>query len=117
MPRLFINAALGMLSLVTDLKNLGEKKKARISVRSDSWESLLVDWLNEILYRFTVRKTGFSKFEINKLLPFRIEAVGYGEEMDLNRHEVFREIKSVTYCDLKIKKLKGGYTVKIIFDI
>jgi len=117
MEALFKNAARGMTSLITEQEKFAPRKKATLSVHSDTWESLLVDWLGEILYYFTVKRMGFCTLKIKKINAFSIDAIGYGEEIRLDHHPVFREIKAVTYHDLKIKKTKGGYSTKIIFDI
>lgn len=114
---LFKSAADGMVSIFSDPEKFNPKKRVRLSVFSEDWESLLVDWLHEILYYFTVKKTGFVKFKINKISPFSIRAEGYGEKINLKKHSVFKEIKAVTRHNLKIRKTKSGYTVKIIFDI
>lgn len=106
-----------MLHLLTEPAQFHSKKKKYLYVRSESWESLLVDWLTEILYYFTVKKIGFSRFKIKKIAPFALAAFGYGETIRPEQHSVFHEVKAVTYHDLKIKKRKGSYSTRIIFDL
>lgn len=114
---LFENAAQGMMSLLTNPEKFDSRKEIHFHLRSKSWESLLVDWLHEILYEFTVKRTGFSRFKIGKIEPFSLNAVGYGETIDSDRHSVLREIKAVTYHDLKIRKRNRRYSTRIILDI
>ena len=114
---LFESSALGMTSLLTEPSKLAPSQSVPLSLRSESWEFLLLDWLMEILYQFTVKKIAFSRFEIRTLEPYRIEALGWGETILPDRHPVLHEIKSVTYHDLKIQKTGGGYSTRIIFDI
>ncbi|HYA11568.1 MAG TPA: archease, partial [Thermodesulfovibrionales bacterium] len=48
----FMNAAIGMYSLITDLEMVKEEKAVDVSVESDSIEGLLVSWLNELNFHF-----------------------------------------------------------------
>lgn len=114
---LFENGAAGMVALLSEPGKFSRKKVVLFRIRSTSWESLLVDWLHEILYQFTIKKIGFHQFKIKKIRPFFLEAYGYGERIHLNRHPIFREIKAVTYHHLKIRKIKDHFFAKIIFDL
>lgn len=106
-----------MLALLTHSEKFNSKSKVCFVLSSRDWESLLVDWLHEILYYFTVKKMGFSRFRIERIGPFFLKASGYGEKIDLKRHQILREVKAVTYHNLRIKKAKGCYSTRIIFDI
>ncbi len=48
----FVNAAIGMYSLITDLEDIKEKKTISVSIESHSLEGLLVSWLNELVFQF-----------------------------------------------------------------
>ena len=117
LPKLFENAALGMISLLFDSKKIKPKEAAPIAVRSVSWESLLVDWLDEVLFQITVKHWGFCQFKVERLKPFELKAAGFGEKLDRKEKTLAREIKAVTYHDLKIKKGKSGYSARIVLDI
>ena len=47
LKELFENAALGMYSLITDIKDIEEKKRIEISADSSSTDGLLVSYLNK----------------------------------------------------------------------
>ncbi len=117
MAALFQNAASGVTSFLTHPENLKAKKKAVIELKAESWESLLVDWLGEVLYHFTVRGTGSSRFKVKTMEPHSIRAECWGEKLNPKRHPVFHEIKAVTYHDLKIRKRQGHFLTRIILDI
>jgi SHS2 domain-containing protein len=114
---LFKNAALGMLHLVTHLKSYQPKKKIPLILKSNSLESLLVDWLHEILYFLTVKRLGICKVQLKLVKPYGLKAILWGDKLEAKRHSVFREIKAVTHHDLKIQYRKNHYQTKIIFDI
>lgn len=118
LAELFEHAAEGMMCILSDPQQFIPQKKVSFVLQSSNWESLLVDWLSEILYYFSVKKIGFSKFKVHfDLRDFKLKGQAQGEYFDLTRHKIFREVKAVTYHDLKIRKLKNGYSTRIIFDI
>lgn len=114
---MFENAAQGMTELLTDTALLKAKEKISLKLEAQNWESLLVDWLNEILYYFTVKRFGFKRFKVDCSVPFLMKAQLWGEQLTAGKHPVFREIKAVTYHNLKINKREGNYFTKILFDI
>jgi SHS2 domain-containing protein len=50
LQQLYENAAYGMFSLLLDLEKVRPDKKLKISVEGGDPESLLVNWLNELIY-------------------------------------------------------------------
>ena len=100
----FVNAAIGMYSLITDPGAIHEKKALDISVENRSREGLLVSWLNELIFHFDAygfigKKIGVEHFSDNKITA-RIS----GEEFDPDRHEGNLLIKAATYHKLRIEK-------------
>lgn len=115
---LFENAALGLTSLLTDPEKIHSEKKVAFKLKSSvGWESLLVEWLQEILYEFTVRKMAFSKFHVQRISEYFLEAEADGELIQSDRHPILREVKAVTYHNLKIDRDKEGFRTEIIIDI
>ena len=115
--KLFENAAQGMVSLLYDPKKISTSKSAPIAVRAESWESLLVCWLNEVLFRIAVKGLRFKRFKVTGLQPFKLKAQGFGKKSGRKEKNLAREIKAATYYNLKIKKEKSGYFVRIVLDI
>ncbi len=124
---LFENAALGMFSIMYDLKDVEVKEKVEVSVkgkRGTDIEELLISWLEKLLYVFETRKILLCKFEITdieiaKSIKF-VSAFIYGEKVDLSRHKFFTAVKAPTYHMLKVEKNeKAGsiWTARIIFDV
>ncbi len=48
----FVNAATGMYSLITDLDAVAEKETITVAIESHSLDGLLVSWLNELIFHF-----------------------------------------------------------------
>jgi len=124
---LFENAALGMFSIMYDLKGVGAKEKVGVSVKGKKGtdiEELLVSWLEKLLYVFETKKMLFCKFDIiNIEIAKSIKSVNafiYGEKVNLTRHKFFTAVKAPTYHMLKVEKndkAGGIWTARIIFDV
>lgn len=112
----FANAALGLFSLIVDLESVKDITEQQIEVNATDTESLLVEWLNELIYFFDVDNILFKRFEITQLGESHLSAKAYGEKVDTKRHEIKLGIKATTYHMLRIEK-NNGYKLQVIFDI
>jgi len=116
MKQAFANAARGMFSLITDLELVEETEYRDIELTSSDEESLLVEWLNELIYLFDVDNIVFKRFDIIRLGETALKARSYGQKVDINRHEMKTGIKAATYHMLTIEK--GDVNrVQVLFDI
>ncbi|MEW6571172.1 MAG: archease [Nitrospirota bacterium] len=113
----FINASLGMYSLITNLDAVQERKEIDLSIESDSPEGLLVSWLNELIFYFDAYGFIGKKISIKKFSEKEIEAVVRGEEFDPERHEGKLLIKAATYHRLQISSVDDSWEINVIFDI
>jgi SHS2 domain-containing protein len=120
LPELFVNLAQGMASQQLGVENLSEAGQTRgeweeVAVEADGLESLLVDWLNEILYRSDVKVKVYSEFELLEFSesPYKIKTRMRGLALAQKK----LEIKAATYHQLEIKKTDGGWEATVIFDI
>src|SRR5919199_1209753 len=86
LPGLYAQAAVAMLSIAGDPDAAAPANQYRISVESGDRESLMVDWLNEVLYWFDGRLIAFRDFRVESFREDRIEAVGMGQPRDPERH-------------------------------
>jgi SHS2 domain-containing protein len=129
----FINVAMGMYSLITELDAIEKKKTIDVSVERHSLDGLLVSWLNELVfyfdaYGFIGKKIVITEFTPSLTLPprgeergkgeaFKLKAMVSGEEIDPGRHERKLLIKAATYHRLRIEKRDNFWEVDVIFDI
>lgn len=122
LEELFENSSLGMFSLLTDIKKISANRKVNVKVNAPDIETLLVSWLNELIYLIGSKKMLFNKFRINRIYKnnnlFNLEGIVFGEKINLAKHHFYLEVKSTTYHNLEIKKnSKGQYYTTIIFDV
>jgi SHS2 domain-containing protein len=114
----YTNAALGMFSLITDIDKIAERLSREVTVSAPDPETLLVVWLNELIFIFDTEMLLFSRFKIVELNKTHLKAHCSGEKVDLSRHKMKMGIKSATYHKLKVESLKeDGYQAEVILDI
>ena len=117
LKQLFSNAALALFSLVTDPESIRQELQRDVKITTEDKDSLLVEWLNELIYLFDAEHILFGRFDIERLTDNSLKASCYGENADPLRHRIRLGVKAATYHMLKIDKGSNGYKVQIIFDI
>jgi len=117
MKQAFVNAAVALFSIIVDADTVRENLYRDVEVFADDPESLLVQWLNELIYLFDVEHVVFNNFEINKLTKTQLRARCFGEKVKPSRHKLKTGVKAATYHLLKIEKDNNSYKIQVIFDI
>jgi len=112
----FANAAKALFSLIAELDNVEEVLHRDIELLAPDQESLLVDWLNELIYLFDTEHIIFKRFDIIELNDTQLKARSYGEKVDSLKHILKIGVKAATYHMLKVDKT-NGCKVQVLFDI
>lgn len=110
---LFVNAALGMATLMTDVKEIEPNIQRQLSLEEFDVETLMVSWLSELLWFNEESGAVFVRFEITRLTPTHLEATVWGGPAASQ----WKHIKAVTFHDLDIKLSEQGYEVTVVFDV
>jgi SHS2 domain-containing protein len=117
LKELFARAAWGMFSLLTDLRAIRLAEMTRVHIEASDRLALMVNWLSELNYRHVTERRLFGKFEVIELGATCLEAQIRGEKIDLQRHQIFTEIKAVTFHDLRVERDGQIWKAQIIFDL
>jgi SHS2 domain-containing protein len=117
LPELYENAAAALVSTLTDRRRLRLSETREISLESVDRESLLVDWLNHLLYLFDVDGFLGRDFRVASLSPRRLRARVRGERFDPTRHVEKTAVKAATYHQLKISQEDGAWRATVILDL
>jgi SHS2 domain-containing protein len=112
----FTNAARGLFSLITELEAVEEVLERDIEVNATDWESLLVAWLNELIYIFDTENVLFKRFDITRLCQRHLVARSFGEKVDRARHNIKTGVKAATYHMLAVEQ-QDGWRLQVLFDI
>ena len=114
---LFSNAALALFSLITEPERVEEKLHLNLEVSSEDTDSLLIEWLNELIYFFDAKHMLFNRFDIGNVTHNELKATCYGEGFDPMKHKIKIGVKAATYHMLKLDKNGDGCKAQIILDI
>ncbi|HEU5383981.1 MAG TPA: archease [Ktedonobacteraceae bacterium] len=117
LPELFINAAAGMESLMVAPTQVEAQVRREVNAEGHDLVSLLVSWLNELIFLFDTEYLLLSQFEIASFTDTRLQASVSGEPYDAGRHDLSSAIKAVTWHEALVESDSEGYKARIIFDI
>ncbi|MDJ0649175.1 MAG: archease [Xenococcaceae cyanobacterium MO_188.B19] len=113
LAELLIQATLGLYSLV-GMQLAPEAQTTRsIQLQALDRESLLVAWLNELLYLHESEGLGFEQIEIQHLDETTIQATVTGAPTQ----QWLKDIKAVTYHNLAIRETESGLEVTLVLDV
>ncbi len=117
LPQLFVNSALALLSIAADPAAAEPRQEYRLAAQSGDRESLMVDWLSEVLFWFDGKRIAFRCFRVTKFEDLAIEAVGVGEPRDAERHRARLIVKAVTWHQLRVEQRDGVWVAEVYLDI
>ncbi len=115
----FVNAALAMINLMVDPASIRPEIEKDVELSGDALDTLLYDWLSELLYIFEVDRLVFGKLEVHasgEPGTYHLRAKAWGESIE--RHpDIFLHIKAVTFHDLRFEKRNNIYEAQVLLDI
>jgi len=114
---LFLSAAAGMYSLITDPESVSPQKSIEIKTEGASLEGLLVSWLNELIFHFDTYGFIGKEIHIHELRDTLIQATVTGEDFAPEKHGSGLLIKAATYHKLQIERKEDHWEAEVIFDI
>ena len=114
---LFTNCAHALVNLILEPDGIRPVSGFPVDAEAGDIESLLVNFLNEVLYLTDGRGLALGQFEIVLLTETRIECLARGEPRDPVRHPARLVVKAVTYHQLKVAPDTGGWVADVYVDI
>jgi len=84
-----------------------------IDVDGRDRETLLVNWLNEILYLEQTQQEFYDHFLLSQVTDSHLHAQLYGRQLD---HSV-TSLKAVTFHNLNVKESQEGFEATIVIDV
>lgn len=107
------NAAQGLLHLTGIQPQTSHIQERVIEIHAPDQETLLVSWLEELLFAIETREMTFIDFELNIRNDLHLTA--HVQETPITT--LTKHIKAVTYHDLKIIQTGDGLEVTVVFDV
>jgi len=112
LPSLFGEAARAMNQAAGARIGRGPRVRRKVSVQAADSESLLVQFLTELIYAQEQEDLGFDQFDL-QMSPGKLNAKLEGSLLEA----LAKPIKAVTYHNLSIQRTTRGYETEIVFDV
>jgi SHS2 domain-containing protein len=114
---LFAECAMALQFIVLDPGGVQAAGSYPIAAAGEDTESLLVNFLSEVLYYLDGERVAFAHVDITELTANRIVAYGWGERRDPLRHPPKIVVKGVTYHQLEVSQTAEGWRAQVFLDI
>lgn len=114
---LFVNTARGMFTLMVDSESVQSTGILPIEAQGGDLPSLLVAWLNELLYRCEAEEWAPSDVRMVAVEGEHASGELAGEPADRERHRFKGIVKAATYHLLECHKADDRWRARIVFDV
>jgi SHS2 domain-containing protein len=114
---LYENAGQALFAVLTDPSKVEARVETAIALSYDNLETLLVDWLGELLYLHDAKELLFGRFEVESIENGCFEAKAWGESFQVGRHVIRTGVKAVTFHELEVKQERGRWRARVTLDL
>jgi SHS2 domain-containing protein len=110
---LFTAAAQALFELAFEPASQQASRQFSVNLAAPDVETLLVDWLNELLYLSEIHGVYFTKFSFLTILPTKLSA-----NLDALKLSATKQvIKAATFHNISIDERNDGLHTTVVFDI
>ena len=113
LDKAFENAALAMFHAMYKGK-IAKKTKIKIKVKGNDKESMLYNFLEELLFLLDTKSFFLSSVKI-KITDNKLESELFGDNS--KNYKVMTDVKAVTYNEMFIKHEKNKWVVQVVVDV
>lgn len=118
LPELFINSARGLNALILEHTSATPSVQSKIiRLESPDREALLIQWLNELIYRFGTSRQVFCGVRNLSVSGGVFVGEVEWETVDFSQRRVLKEVKAATYHELEIVEIMGGWEARVVLDV
>lgn len=117
LEELFGSCAQALISIILDPSCVNRGGSWDLKAEGTDLESLLVNWLNEVLFYVDTRRLVFGSFCIQITDPFQLSCKAIGEERSPEKHPVRVSVKAVTYHQLRILESGERWVAEVFVDV
>lgn len=113
LKQLFANAARALFELQAGEPPPSAGVERQVKVQGFDRETLLVNWLNELLYLQEQHGETYSEFQFQEIVDTRLQARIRGR----SSAGAGRRIKAVTFHGLQIRRTAEGWEATVVVDV
>lgn len=114
---LFEASARAMFAISASLEAVRPAETREIAIDGEDYESLLVNWLSELVSLFDAGLFAPHSYEVLEISPMRFVCRCTGEPRDPARHPWKLIVKAVTYHQLEVAQRDGRWEATVFLDI
>jgi SHS2 domain-containing protein len=117
---LFEQCGLAVENAQVHIQNVEAKEKRIMTGESKNIESLLFDFLNDLLFYKDAEQLIFSRFDVRieeKDGIYHLTCTAYGEKLDVEKHDPKVDVKAITMHEFEVKKTTDGWTARVLIDV
>lgn len=117
---LFADAALALADLLTDPAAICPRDEVHVALAAPDVDMLLVDWLNELIYRHDAEAWLVARAEVDVARDagaVALRATVKGERQDARRHPARLLVKAATYHALEVRQDDSGWVATVVLDV
>jgi SHS2 domain-containing protein len=113
----FEQAAIALMHAIGVGNDALPEQSLEIACAAPDDETLLVDWLNALIFEMATRSMLFSRFRV-RIEDGSLFAEVWGEPIDLERHEIAVEAKGATFTALEVGQTpEGNWVAQCVVDV
>lgn len=116
----FGNCALAVCSAMVEPKTVSAKIKKILKMQNKDINTLLVDFLNELVYYKDAESLLLSKVKVKiveKDGMYRLAAEAAGDKIDFHKHKLLADVKAATWHMFELQKKGKLWRAQVVLDI
>jgi SHS2 domain-containing protein len=116
----FADAATALTDTMTDHRFVAAARSAAIELTAPAVDLLLVDWLNDLIYRFETDNLLVARSCVSVTDDggtWRLQGTVSGESLDPARHPIRTLVKAATYHALEVTRVGEEWRATIVLDV
>ena len=120
LPDLFRECAIAVEETMVNINLIQPKEKTKILGENTKIDSLLFDFLDELLFFKDYKQLVFSKFDLEikeENGKYHLSCFAHGEKINFAKHEPKVDVKAITMHEFKVEKVKDGWKARVLIDI
>src|SRR5262249_35080807 len=117
LPELFEGAAVGMFAEMYELAGVVPTFSRELSVTAADQESLLVAWLQELIFWSAVEAEVYPEVDVHDVTDTALTATVRGRKLSPEIVQIGAAVKAVTYHGLTLRPVTGGWEAVLLFDV
>jgi SHS2 domain-containing protein len=117
LEELFASAARGMFDLMIARGTARPAQVLSVEAKGTDLPSLLVAWLNELLYRCEVEEWAPADVRVDEVADGRVRGQLLGEPAGKDAHRFKTVVKAATYHLLECRRDGDHWRARVVFDV